>query len=52
MNPEFQFIEKETLFFFDERQDCMNCATSLKSFQLDGSYDGHDVFENLQCVGY
>ena len=32
INPEFQFIENETLFFFDEIQDCINCATSLKSF--------------------
>lgn len=39
INPEFQFIEKETLFFFDEIQDCINCATSLKSFQIDGRYD-------------
>ncbi len=36
MNPEFQFIENETLFFFDEIQDCINCATSLKSFHIDG----------------
>ncbi|WP_300627035.1 ATP-binding protein [uncultured Thomasclavelia sp.] len=39
INPEFQFIENETLFFFDEIQDCINCATSLKSFQIDGRYD-------------
>lgn len=39
MNPEFQFIENETLFFFDEIQDCINCATSLKSFHIDGRYD-------------
>ncbi len=39
MNPEFQFIENETLFFFDEIQDCINCATSLKSFHIDERYD-------------
>ena len=39
INPEFQFIENETLFFFDEIQDCINCAISLKSFQIDGRYD-------------
>lgn len=39
MNPDLEFIEGETLIFFDELQDCINCATSLKSFQLDGRYD-------------
>lgn len=39
MNPDFEFIEGETLIFLDEIQDCINCATSLKSFQLDGRYD-------------
>ena len=39
MNPDFEFPVGETLFFFDEIQDCINCATSLKSFQLDGRYD-------------
>ena len=39
INPEFQFIEDESLLFFDEIQDCINCATSLKSFQIDGRYD-------------
>ncbi len=38
-NPELQFIPKETLIFFDELQDCINCATSLKSFREDGRYD-------------
>lgn len=28
-----------TLFFFDEIQDCPDCATALKSFRLDGRYD-------------
>lgn len=38
-NPEFEFVSGETLFFFDEIQDCINCATSLKSFKMDGRYD-------------
>lgn len=39
MHPDFEFPVGETLFFFDEMQDCINCATSLKSFKLDGRYD-------------
>lgn len=39
INPEFQFIPGNTLIFFDEIQDCINCATSLKSFRQDGRYD-------------
>ena len=38
-NPEFSFPEGETLIFFDELQDCINCATSLKSFKEDGRFD-------------
>lgn len=38
-NPDLEFIPGETLIFFDEIQDCINCATSLKSFKLDGRYD-------------
>lgn len=38
-NPSFQFIPGDTLFFFDELQACPNCATSLKSFKLDGRFD-------------
>lgn len=38
-NPELEFIPGETLFFFDEIQDCINCATSLKAFRQDGRYD-------------
>lgn len=38
-NPDFEFVAGETLFFFDELQDCSNCATSLKSFKLDGRFD-------------
>ncbi len=39
INPDFEFIEKKTLIFFDELQDCINCATSLKSFKMDGRFD-------------
>lgn len=38
-NPEFEFIPGETLIFFDELQDCINCATSLKSFNIDRRFD-------------
>ena len=38
-NPDFKFIPGETLIFFDELQACPNCATSLKSFNIDGRYD-------------
>ena len=38
-NPDFEFIPGETQIFFDELQDCINCATSLKSFRLDGRFD-------------
>ncbi|MBQ9848212.1 MAG: ATP-binding protein [Clostridia bacterium] len=39
INPKFEFIPGETLIFFDEIQDCINCATSLKAFKIDGRYD-------------
>lgn len=38
-NPEFRIIPDDTLIFFDELQDCPNCATSLKAFNQDGRYD-------------
>ena len=38
-NPSFEFVPGETLIFFDEIQDCINCATSLKAFREDGRYD-------------
>ncbi len=38
-NPNFEFIPGNTLIFFDELQECINCATSLKSFHQDGRYD-------------
>ncbi len=39
INNNFKFVPRETLIFFDEMQDCINCATSLKSFNLDKRYD-------------
>ena len=39
INPSYEFIPGETLIFFDEMQDCSTCATSLKSFKIDGRYD-------------
>ena len=37
--PSLNFIPHKTLLFFDELQKCPDCATSLKSFCLDGRYD-------------
>ena len=39
INPNLKFIPGETLIFFDEIQDCINAATSLKSFNIDKRYD-------------
>ena len=39
LEPSWKFIPHKTLFFFDELQKCPDCATSLKSFCLDGRYD-------------
>ena len=39
INPNFKFVPYETLIFFDEIQDCINAATSLKTFNKDGRYD-------------
>lgn len=39
LDPTCQFIPGGTLLFFDELQECPNCATSLKSFKLDGRFD-------------
>ncbi len=39
INPNFIFEPKETLIFFDELQDCINCATSLKAFNIDKRFD-------------
>lgn len=38
-NPDLEFMPGDTLIFFDELQDCINCATSLKSFKEDGRFD-------------
>jgi hypothetical protein len=37
--PQLEIIPNETLIFFDEMQDCVSVATSLKSFREDGRYD-------------
>ena len=39
LNPSFSFIPGRTILFFDELQACPDCATSLKSFKIDGRYD-------------
>lgn len=39
INNDFIFEPGETLFFFDEIQDCINCATALKSFNIDKRFD-------------
>ena len=37
--PELELNEYSTLIFFDEMQDCISTATSLKAFKEDGRYD-------------
>ncbi len=37
--PELEIIPNETLIFFDEMQECVSTATSLKSFREDGRFD-------------
>lgn len=39
INPKLSITPGNTLIFFDEIQACINCATSLKAFHLDGQYD-------------
>ena len=39
INNDFIFEPGDTLFFFDEIQDCINCATALKSFNIDKRFD-------------
>lgn len=39
IDPSLEFIPGKTLIFFDEIQKCVNAATSLKSFKLDGRFD-------------
>jgi predicted AAA+ superfamily ATPase len=38
-DPSLEFVPGKTLIFFDEIQKCINAATSLKSFKLDGRFD-------------
>lgn len=38
-SPNVEIIPNETLIFFDEMQDCVSTATSLKAFREDGRYD-------------
>ena len=37
--PEIELNEQNTLIFFDEMQECVSTATSLKAFREDGRYD-------------
>ena len=37
--PEIELNENNTLIFFDEIQECVSTATSLKAFKEDGRYD-------------
>lgn len=39
IEPSLKFVPGDTLIFFDELQDLPDCATSLKSFKIDGRYD-------------
>jgi predicted AAA+ superfamily ATPase len=39
LDPSYTFTQGETLFFFDELQECPNCATCLKAFKIDGRFD-------------
>ncbi len=39
LNPSLNIEPGNTLIFFDELQACPDCATSLKSFKMDGRYD-------------
>ena len=37
--PEVELNEHDTLIFFDEMQECVSTATSLKAFKEDGRFD-------------
>ncbi|MBR4582668.1 MAG: ATP-binding protein [Bacteroidales bacterium] len=39
INPNFKFVENDTLIFFDEVQEYPDCTTCLKFFKQDGRYD-------------
>ena len=34
INPEFSFVERDTLILFDELQECPSCATSLITTEM------------------
>lgn len=38
-DPSLMVIPGDTLIFFDEMQDCVSCATSLKAFNQDRRFD-------------
>ena len=48
INPSLTFEPGRTLLFFDEMQDCPTCATSLKSFKIDGRCDLFGIFDGRQ----
>ena len=37
--PDIELIPNDTLIFFDEMQECVSTATSLRAFREDGRYD-------------
>lgn len=39
MLPNIDIVNYDTLIFFDEMQECVSTATSLKAFREDGRYD-------------
>lgn len=39
LDPSLKFIPNDTILFFDELQECPECATSLKFFCIDSRYD-------------
>lgn len=39
LDPSLRLVPGKTLIFFDELQDQPDCATSLKSFKMDGRFD-------------
>lgn len=38
-DPKIEIVPNDTLIFFDEMQECVSAATSLKSFREDGRFD-------------
>ena len=39
INPSYELTPGDTLIFFDEIQNCINAATSLKAFNIDKRFD-------------